>query len=121
MMATDSYSGTPVQSVDEPVYVEGEAHLDAIVDEHDVVLVDFYADWCGPCKMIEPVLEDLARETDAVIAKVDVDAHQGLAGAYGVRGVPTLAFFAHGEQVDQHVGAAPADQLRALIERYTNE
>ena len=120
-MATDAYSGTPVRSADEPVVVESESHLDAIVDEQALVLVDFYADWCGPGQMLDPILRGLAAETDAVIAKVDVDAHQDLAAAYGVRGVPMLVLFADGEQVDQQVGAVPADQLRALIERYDSE
>ncbi|TYT61266.1 thioredoxin [Natrialba swarupiae] len=114
-MTTETHTG----STDDPLPVEGADHLDAIVDEHDVVLVDFFATWCGPCKMLEPVLENLAGETDAVVAKVDVDDHQQLAGAYGVRGVPTLVLFADGEQVEQHTGALPADQLRDLIEGYT--
>ncbi|QLG48133.1 thioredoxin [Natrinema halophilum] len=120
-MATDAYDGEAGQSIDEPLHIESGSHLDDVADEHDVVLVDFYADWCGPCKMLEPVLERLAGETDAVIAKVDVDQHQQLAGAYGVRGVPTLVLFADGEQVEQHTGALPADRLRSLIEGYTNE
>ena len=118
-MATDAYTGSNDDPTDEALYVESDDHLDAIVDEHDVVLVDFYADWCGPCRMLEPVLEDLARETAGVIAKVDVDQHQQLAGAYGVRGVPTLVLFADGEQVEQHTGALPADRLQELIARYT--
>ncbi len=117
-MATDAYSGS-TGSIDEPVHVEGASHLDELVDEHDVVLVDFFATWCGPCQMLEPVLRGLASETNAVIAKVDVDQHQQLAGAYGVRGVPTLALFADGEQVEQHTGVLPADRLRSLIERHT--
>ncbi|PCR88994.1 thioredoxin [Natrinema ejinorense] len=118
-MATDAHSGTPGQSIDEPLYVEGETHLEDVTAEHDVVLVDFYADWCGPCQMLEPVLDELAGETAAVIAKVDVDEHQQLAGAFGVRGVPTLVLFADGEQVEQHTGVLPADRLRDLIEGYT--
>ncbi len=120
-MATDAHRDAAGQSTDEPVYIDGESHLDQVVEEHDVVLVDFYADWCGPCKMLEPVIDRLASETEAVMAKVDVDANQQLAGAYGVRGVPTLALFADGEQVEQQTGALPADRLRSLIEGYTNE
>ncbi|WP_265109918.1 thioredoxin [Halosolutus halophilus] len=120
-MATDAHSGSPDLPTDEPVHVEGTDHLDEIVAEHDVVLVDFYADWCGPCKMLEPVIEALAEETEAVMAKVDVDRYQQLAGAYGVRGVPTLVLFADGEQVEQQTGVLPADRLRNLIEEYTNE
>ncbi|SFC08761.1 thioredoxin [Halobiforma haloterrestris] len=118
-MATDAHSGPSGTSPDDPVHVDGGAHLDDVVDEHDVVLVDFYADWCGPCQMLEPVLERLAGETDAVIAKVDVDENQPLAGEYGVRGVPTLLLFAGGDQVEQHVGALPADRLRNMIDEYT--
>ena len=120
-MATDAHSGSPGQSIDEPLHIDGEDHLESVVAEHEVVLVDFYADWCGPCQMLEPVLEGLASETEAVIAKVDVDQLKQLAAAYGVRGVPTLALFADGEQVEQHTGALPADRLRDLIEGYTAE
>jgi thioredoxin 1 len=118
-MATEPHGSVAGQPIDEPVDIESENHLEDVVDEHGVVLIDFYADWCGPCQMLEPVLEGLAGETDAVIAKVDVDEQQQLAGAYGVRGVPTLVLFADGEQVEQYTGAVPADRLRDLIEGYT--
>ncbi|QRV17752.1 thioredoxin (plasmid) [Haloterrigena salifodinae] len=117
-MATNTRSASG-GSIDEPIYIESENHLEDVIGEYDVVLVDFYADWCGPCQMLEPVLAGLAGETEAVIAKVDVDEHQQFAAAYGVRGVPTLALFADGEQVEQHTGALPADRLRGLIEGYT--
>jgi len=115
-MTTDSE--TDAAATDEPVHVSGQAALDELVAGHDVVLTDFYADWCGPCQMLEPVVERLAAETDAVVAKVDVDANQQLASAYGVRGVPTLVLFADGEQVEEIVGAQPEDQLRAKIEQH---
>ncbi|MCU4925924.1 thioredoxin [Halobacteria archaeon AArc-dxtr1] len=118
-MATDAHSGSNGVSVDEPVYIDGADHLEEVVTGYDVVLVDFYADWCGPCKMLEPVLDGLAADTAAVIAKVDVDANQPLAGEFGVRGVPTIVLFADGEQVEQHTGALPEDRLRSLIEGYT--
>ena len=107
-----------VSSPDVPISIESPAHFQETLQEYDRVLVDFYADWCGPCQMLAPVLADLAVETDAVIAKVDVDAHPDLAAAYSVRGVPTLVLYAEGEQVEQHVGALPADRLRDLVERY---
>ncbi len=118
-MTTDIDTGSTDHSPTEPLHIESEGHLDDVVADHDVVLVDFYADWCGPCQMLEPVLDGLAAETDAAIAKVDVDAHQQLAGSYGVRGVPTLVLYADGEQVEQHTGALPADRLRTLIETHT--
>jgi len=89
-MATDSRDASG-ESLDEPIYIDGRSHLEDVTTEYDVVLVDFYADWCGPCQMLNPVLEQLASTTEAVIAKVDVDEHQQLAGSFGVRGVPTLA------------------------------
>ena len=103
----------------EPVAIESEAHLEEVVSEYDVVLVDFYADWCGPCKMLEPVLEGLARSTDAAIAKVNVDDHQILAGRMGVQGVPTLLLYADGAQVERVVGVQPAERLQALIESHS--
>ncbi len=117
-MTTDIDAGSTDRSPTEPLYIESEGHFDDVVAAHDVVLVDFFADWCGPCQMLEPVLDGLAAETDAAIAKVDVDQHQQLAAAYGVRGVPTLVLYADGEQVEQHTGALPADRLRTLIENY---
>ncbi|QLH83456.1 thioredoxin [Halosimplex pelagicum] len=112
--AGDSGAGT-----DAPVAVNGESELDELVASGDVVLADFHADWCGPCKALEPVVERIAETTAATVAKVDVDANQQLASSYGVRGVPTLVLFAGGEQVEQVVGAQPEPQLRALVEEYS--
>ena len=107
-------------ATEEPIHVHGEQELSEIVAGNDVVLADFYADWCGPCQMLEPVVESLAAETAAAVAKVDVDANQALASAYGVRGVPTLVLFADGEQVEEIVGVQGEDRLRSLIESYAN-
>ncbi|PSP31788.1 thioredoxin [Halobacteriales archaeon QH_10_67_22] len=106
---------TPV----EPVHVDGEDHLNDLVGDHDVVLVDFYADWCGPCQMLEPVVESIASDTAAVVAKVDVDEHEALAGEYGVRGVPTLFLFAGGEAVEQLVGMQDESTLLELVEQHS--
>lgn len=100
----------------EPIYVEGAGHLADLLDDHEVVLVDFFATWCGPCQMLEPTLETLAADSDATIAKVDVDAQPGLAAEYGVRGVPTLVLFANGKPVERVVGLQPEERLRSLIE-----
>ncbi|WP_459193926.1 thioredoxin [Halosimplex sp. J119] len=107
-------SGTP----DEPVHVDGQDHFEEVVAD-GVVLVDFYADWCGPCKMLEPIVEDLAETTDATVAKVDVDAHQGLAREYGVQGVPTMFLFVDGEATERRVGVQDEAELRELINRNT--
>ncbi len=76
------------------------------------VLVDFYADWCGPCKMLAPVLEELSREkSDVVIVKVNVDEHPDLAQTYGVMSIPTLIYFENGHDVNHHVGFIPKEVL----------
>ncbi|WP_255196107.1 thioredoxin [Halorarius litoreus] len=103
------------ETPDTPIHVEGQSHLDQLVADHDVVLVDFYADWCGPCKMLEPTIETLAAESDAVMAKVDIDAHQALAQQYRVQGVPTLYLFANGEPVEQMVGVQDKGTLEQKI------
>ena len=118
-MATETASKTGIEAANKPIHVDGKAELDNIVANNDVVLTDFYADWCGPCQMLEPIVETLAAETDATVAKVDVDENQQLAQTYGVRGVPTLALFAEGEQVEKVVGVQPEEQLRSQIEQYT--
>ena len=82
------------------------------------VLVDFWAEWCPPCKMIGPVMEELAGEYDgtAVIAKVNVDENPGLAQQYSVRSIPTILFFKDGEIKDQVIGALPKDQFKARLD-----
>ena len=103
---------------DEPVHLGGDVEFEAFVSDHDVVLVDFYADWCGPCQQLEPVVESVAAETEAAVLKVDVDARQELAAEHGVRSIPTLLVFAGGEQVERLVGLQQEDQLRDLLAEY---
>ena len=83
------------------------------------VLVDFWAEWCGPCKMIAPVLDELAEEySDKVkIAKVDIDHQQGLAAQYGVRAIPTLLLFSKGQVAEQMVGLRSKRDLKASFDR----
>ena len=99
----------------EPLQLTDPADLDETVDRYDVVLVDFYADWCGPCQMMEPTLETVAAETDAAVLKVDVDQFQQLAGSYQVQGIPTLLVCVDGELADRMVGAQSEAQLRAAV------
>ena len=103
----------------EPIHVESVEQFAEVTTQFDVVLVDFYADWCGPCNMHEPVVASVAANTDAAVAKVDIDQQQGLATQYGVRSVPTMVLFANGEQVEQIVGMQGEDKLTRLVERYS--
>ncbi len=112
-------AATTAQAPSEPIAIDGQAHLDDVVSEHDVVLVDCYADWCGPCQMLKPTIEALAAETDAAVAKVDVDAHQRLAQQLGARGVPTLVLYADGEPVERMVGVQDQGTLEGLIEHHS--
>ncbi|MGB7431075.1 MAG: thioredoxin [Ahrensia sp.] len=85
------------------------------------VVVDFWAEWCGPCKMIAPALEELSEELDGsvTIAKVNIDENPDIAAQFGVRSIPTLYMFKGGEMVDQMVGAAPKGKLSDWIKNTT--
>ncbi len=102
----------------EPIQLADESDLQEVVSTYDIVLVDFYADWCGPCQMMEPAIESIAAETAAAVAKVDVDTSQELAAQFGVQGIPTLLLFAEGENVERMVGMQSADELSSVIESY---
>jgi thioredoxin 2 len=80
------------------------------------VLVDFYADWCGPCHMMAPTLDDFANRHSgrALVLKLDTDAHPTIAGRYGIRGIPTLIAFDGGKERDRHVGVADLKVLERL-------
>ncbi len=99
----------------EPIYVESQTHLDDLVAEHDVVLADFYADWCGPCKMLEPTVKEIAAESEAAVVKIDIDELQDLARDAGVRSVPTLQFYANGEEAKRLIGVQDKDDLLDVI------
>jgi thioredoxin 1 len=99
------------------VHHADEANFDELVLNSDVpVLVDFYADWCGPCRRIAPVLEELAKEaTDAEIVKVNVDQDPELAARYGISSIPSLKVFEGGEVVDEYTGVASKAHLEKML------
>jgi thioredoxin 1 len=95
-----------------------QTNFDQLVLNADVpVLVDFYADWCGPCKMIAPLLEEVAQEaTDARVVKVNVDDNPQLAARYGISSIPSLLVFKDGEVVGQQVGLVNKSQLKSMLQ-----
>ena len=96
-------------------HVKGEAEFDATVKE-GTILVDFYADWCGPCKMVAPIVEKLAEEyPDVDFVKVNVDEAPRLAARFEVYSIPTLLLFESGKLKDKQVGYVPEPRLKAFI------
>jgi len=89
-----------------------------VIDSDLPVLVDFWAEWCGPCKMIAPALEEIAGALGekVTIAKINIDENPDTPGKYGVRGIPTMLLFKNGEAVAQKVGAAPRSQIQQWLE-----
>lgn len=91
-----------------------------LISSEKLVLADFFATWCGPCKSLAPILENVSQRAKGKvkIVKIDVDKNQSLAGKLNVRGVPTLILYKDGIQVWRQSGVVPADQLLKLIEHY---
>ena len=83
-----------------------------------LVMVDFWAEWCGPCRMVGPHVDELSTEYDgkALVGKVNVDLHGGIAAQFGVRNIPTIVFLKNGELVDKVVGAVPKDQFAEKLD-----
>jgi thioredoxin 1 len=96
-----------------------DANFEEVVLQSDkLVIVDFWAEWCGPCRMVAPVVEELSQDYEGrlIVAKVDVDSNPGTASKYGIRNIPTLLFIKGGEVVEKHVGAAPKTTLATKVE-----
>ncbi|MCF8357645.1 MAG: thioredoxin [Prolixibacteraceae bacterium] len=96
-----------------------DANFDEIVLQSELpVLVDFWAEWCGPCRMIGPIVEELAEEYEgkAIFVKMDVDSNPAIPQKYGIRNIPTILFFKGGQQADKQVGAVPKTVLAQKID-----
>ena len=95
-----------------------DSNFEEIINSDKPVLVDFWAEWCGPCKMIGPVVEELAGDYDgkAVIGKVNVDENPNVSAKFGIRSIPTLLVFKDGEIVDKQVGAVPKGVLSQKLD-----
>jgi thioredoxin 1 len=98
-----------------------DANFEELVLKSDKpVLVDFWAEWCGPCRMVGPVVEELSTEYagKAVVGKVNVDNNSGISAKYGIRNIPTLLFFKNGEVVEKHVGVAAKNILASKLDSH---
>jgi thioredoxin 1 len=103
--------------VGEPVAVSADTFEDEVLNSEVPVVVDFWAEWCAPCRQVAPVMDAIARdyEGSVKVAKVDVDAESSLAGLFGISSIPTIAFFEPGEQPKAVVGALPREMVESAF------
>lgn len=108
--------------ITEPIHVTDSAFEKTVMQSELPVVVDFWAPWCGPCKMVGPILDKLAKEYAGklVVAKVNTDDSSEWAAKFQVQGIPTMLFVADGKVVHQQVGAMPEPMLRNVVDQFLN-
>ena len=106
--------------LEEPIHVTDPAFEKTVMQAADPVIVDFWAPWCGPCKMVAPVLEKLAKEYSGklLIAKVNVDDNPESAGKFAIQNIPTMMFISNGKIVHKQIGALPEGILRSMVVQF---
>jgi len=106
--------------INEPVHVTDDAFEKAVLQSSLPVIVDFWAPWCGPCRMIAPMLEKIAKEFagKVIIAKVNTDENPDWATRFGVQGIPTMLFVANGKVVHRQIGALPEPMFRDILDQF---
>jgi thioredoxin 1 len=108
--------------IEEPVHVTDAAFEKAVLQSPLPVIVDFWAPWCGPCRMVGPILDKIAKEYAGklIVSKVNTDENSEWATKYGVQGIPTMLFVAGGKVVHQQVGSVPEPYLRDMVDEFLN-
>ena len=106
--------------IDEPINVTDDAFEKTVMESNIPVIVDFWAPWCGPCKMVAPILEKIAKEYagSVLVAKVNTERHTKWAEKFEVQGIPTMLFIANGKVAHQQVGALPEPILRQILDSF---
>jgi thioredoxin 1 len=113
-MPADVSAEDPSSASDKPIAVTDRADLESFLETDPVVVVEFQAEWCGPCQMVEPIIGGFAASSDATVLTVDVD-NSDLPSAFDVRGLPTFVVFVDGQKTEERVGVQSYDELQALV------
>ena len=105
---------------EEPIHITDGTYQQTVLDSKIPVIVDFWAPWCGPCKMVAPILDKLAKEYEGklIVAKINTDENQEWMMKYGIQGIPTMLFVANGKIVHRQVGALPERMLRDTVAQF---